>query len=131
MLTWKKNDDVMKSKNIYLNVEFFLQIFQTAALLEVVHAATGLVRSNPVLVFLQVLSRILVVWLVMFTFEPSRNSIGTLICCIAWPIAEVTRYMYYALNILDRNSGVLTWCRYSLFIVLYPIGITVSIKIPV
>ena len=45
------------AKNLYKNVEFFLQIFQTAALLEVLHAAVGLVRSNAVLVFLQVLSR--------------------------------------------------------------------------
>jgi len=59
----------MTSKNVYLNVEFFLQIFQTAALLEVLHAAVGLVRSNPVLTFLQVLSRILVVWLVMYNFQ--------------------------------------------------------------
>lgn len=70
MLTWKNNDDLMKSKNLYKNVEFFLQIFQTAALLEVVHASIGLVSSNPLLVFLQVLSRIMVVWLIMFVFEP-------------------------------------------------------------
>lgn len=43
MLTWKTNDDLMKAKNLYKNVEFFLQIFQTLALLEVVHAAIGLV----------------------------------------------------------------------------------------
>ena len=57
MLTWKTNDDLLRAKNLYKNVEFFLQIFQTAALLEVLHAAVGLVRSNAVLVFLQVLSR--------------------------------------------------------------------------
>ena len=66
--TWRSHDDLWSAKGIYLNVEFFLHIFQTAALLEVVHAAVGLVRSNPVLTFLQVLSRILVVWLVMFNF---------------------------------------------------------------
>jgi very-long-chain (3R)-3-hydroxyacyl-CoA dehydratase len=124
MLTWKSNYDLLKSKNLYHNVEFFLLIFQTAAVLEVVHAAVGLVRSNPVLVLLQVLSRLIVVWLIMYVFETSRNCIGVLICCLAWSFAEITRYLYYALNILDKTAYVFTWCRYSLFIVLYPIGIT-------
>jgi len=124
ILSWKSNNDLFSSKNVYLNVEFFLQIFQTAALLEVVHASIGLVRSNPVLTLLQVLSRIIVVWLIMFCFESPKNSVGTVICCVVWPIAEITRYMYYALNILDKNNSFLTWCRYSFFIVLYPIGIT-------
>ena len=65
MLTWKTNNDLNTAKNLYKNVEFFLLIFQSAALLEVVHAAIGLVRSNALLVFLQVLSRIIVVWLIM------------------------------------------------------------------
>jgi len=109
---------------VYLNTEFFLHIFQTAALLEVVHAAVGMVRSNPILTLLQVLSRLLVVWIVMFFFEESRNCVGTVIVCVVWPLAEITRYMFYALNILDKNNSLLTWCRYSFFIVLYPIGVT-------
>lgn len=122
--SWRYHEDIWSSKNIYLNTEFFLHIFQTAALLEVVHAAVGLVRSNPVLTLLQVLSRLLVVWIVMFLFEESRNSIGTVIVCVVWPLAEITRYMFYALNILEKNNSFLTWCRYSFFIILYPIGVT-------
>lgn len=72
-LTWKNQDDVLSSKNLYKNNELLLQIFQTAALLEVVHAAIGLVRSNPVLVFVQVLSRITVVWFVSYPFSTVRN----------------------------------------------------------
>ena len=71
--SWRSHEDLWTSKNVYLNAEFFLHIFQTAALLEVAHALVGLVRSNPVLTFLQVLSRLLVVWLVMFVFEEVRN----------------------------------------------------------
>jgi very-long-chain (3R)-3-hydroxyacyl-CoA dehydratase len=71
--SWRSHEDLWTSKNVYLNAEFFLHIFQTAALLEVAHVLVGLVRSNPVLTFLQVLSRLLVVWLVMFVFEEVRN----------------------------------------------------------
>lgn len=71
--SWKDHEDLWSSKNVYMNTEFFLHIFQTAALLEVVHAAVGLVRSNPILTLLQVLSRLLVVWIVMFFFEEVCN----------------------------------------------------------
>ena len=70
MFTWKTNSDWISSKGLFKNVEFLLYIFQTAALMEVLHAAIGLVRSNPVLVLLQVLSRLLVVWLIFYLFEP-------------------------------------------------------------
>ena len=124
IVTWKTNADVMVSRNLYANVETYLLIFQTAALLEVFHAAVGLVRSNPVLVFLQVLSRLLVVWAVAYPFTASRNSIGLLVVCIAWPLAEIVRYVYYALNILNKMPYFVVWCRYSFFIVLYPIGVS-------
>lgn len=122
--TWQSTDEMLAAKNLYRDTELFLQIFQTAALLEVVHAAIGLVRSNAMLVLFQVLSRLLVVWLVTFAFEPARHNIGVFIVCIAWPIAEIVRYIYYALNILGSMPHFITWCRYTFFIVLYPIGVT-------
>ena len=117
--SWKTNADVMLSRNIYSNVETVLLVFQSAALLEVAHAAIGLVRSNPVLTLLQVLSRLLVVWLVAYVFTAARNSVGILIVCIAWPLAEIVRYVYYALNLLDKMPYVVAWCRYSFFIGLF------------
>jgi hypothetical protein len=69
-MTWRSNEDMLSAKNLYTNVEFLLQVFQTLALLEVVHAAIGLVKSNPMLVLFQVLSRLLVVWAVTYLFVP-------------------------------------------------------------
>lgn len=122
--TWKTNADLTVARNLYKNLDTVLLIVQTAALLEVVHAAVGLVKSNPFLVFLQVLSRITVVWLVVYPFEASRSSIGLVVCCTAWPIAEIVRYVYYALNILNVMPFFVAWCRYSFFIILYPVGVT-------
>ena len=41
---------------------------------------------------------------------------------LAWSITEMIRYSYYAANLLDLKIGLLTWLRYTLFIVLYPLG---------
>merc|ERR1712122_166396 len=43
---------------LYSDIELSLQIFQTAAVLEVVHAAVGLVKTNPMLAMFQVSSRV-------------------------------------------------------------------------
>jgi very-long-chain (3R)-3-hydroxyacyl-CoA dehydratase len=41
---------------------------------------------------------------------------------LAWSVAEVVRYPFYALSLLGLESSVLLWLRYTLFLVLYPIG---------
>ena len=70
LLQYRTSDDLLKSKNLYNNVSYWLRLFQSLALLEVLHAALKLVRSNPFLNFIQILSRLLVVWVIMGLFEP-------------------------------------------------------------
>jgi very-long-chain (3R)-3-hydroxyacyl-CoA dehydratase len=41
---------------------------------------------------------------------------------LAWSVTEVIRYAYYVVNLLNLNVWSLTWLRYTLFIVLYPLG---------
>ena len=52
-----------------------LKITQTLALVEVVHAATGLVRSSPMTTALQVASRLFIVWGVL-NHLPGNNCIS-------------------------------------------------------
>jgi very-long-chain (3R)-3-hydroxyacyl-CoA dehydratase len=54
----------------------------------------------------------------------TRDSAGFPLLMTAWSIAEATRYIYYALNLYDLVPHFITWCRYSFFIILYPIGVT-------
>jgi very-long-chain (3R)-3-hydroxyacyl-CoA dehydratase len=41
---------------------------------------------------------------------------------VAWSLTEMVRYTFYALALLKLQSNVVTWLRYTLFYVLYPIG---------
>ena len=43
---------------------------------------------------------------------------------IAWCVAEIVRYWYYALSLVDKVPYLLTWCRYTFFTFLYPIGVS-------
>jgi len=112
------------NEQLYNSVELPLQIFQTAAVLEVVHAVIGLVRSPVGTTAVQVWSRVTLVWLVLFKVVTSRSSIGVPLMLLAWSITEVIRYSFYALGLFNATPYFITWMRYTFFIVLYPAGVT-------
>lgn len=41
---------------------------------------------------------------------------------LAWSLAELIRYTFYAFNLAGWNSNMLLWTRYTAFYVLYPLG---------
>lgn len=98
------------------------QVFQTAMLLDVVHAAVGLSRTSPLTALLQVISRVWVVWGVLELFPSTENSLTLL---FAWSWAEVIRYLHYIksdIGTVEKSSWLL-YLRYSAFIPLYPLGV--------
>ena len=142
--------------NVYEKTFPTLMIAQTAAVMEIVHAFFGLVKSPVILTFFQVFSRIWTFWAVLVMTPETRKAnldfadvIGKVVkgalpsssflshvplkmgvnvktLCIAWGITEVVRYLFYFFKLLSPKSGppkVLVWLRYSLFLVLYPLGV--------
>lgn len=91
-------------------------------LLETIHPMLGLVPGGPLLPFTQVFGRIMVN---RFLTDPTilRNSVpyGHYLF-IVWSSIEIFRYSFYALKIFKIEVYQLTWCRYSLFLPLYPMG---------
>lgn len=110
-------------QEIYQSCELELQIFQIAAILEIVHAATCLVRSPVGTTAMQVFSRVSLV-LILFKVLSAQASIGVLFLLMAWSVTEVIRYSYYGFTLINTVSKFHTWLRYSLFIVLYPLGVS-------
>ena len=62
-----------------------------------------------------------------FYFLQVQNELSIILFLMPWTISEVIRYAFYVFALLNRLPHVLVWLRYTLFIVLYPIGVTVSI----
>lgn len=108
---------------LYNEIGTLLRVFQTLAILEVVHAAVGLVRSNPAVTGIQVASRVFLVWGILHLVTESRDGIGFLLLCLAWCLTEVIRYSYYMGAIVEYTPFILQYLRYTLFIVLYPMGV--------
>ncbi|KAI0203321.1 PTPLA-domain-containing protein [Astrocystis sublimbata] len=123
----------------------YLTILQSTAILEIAHAALGLVRASPGPAALQVGGRNLVVWTVMNRFPElilgdnettttTMGRVGFLGCLLAWGCSDVLRYAFFVAQLgggggadggrLGTGSGMnrLRWLRYTAFIPLYPIG---------
>lgn len=101
-----------------------LSFFQTLQLIEVLHNIIGLVPSSAFTTFMQILSRLVVVWGILDAVPESRLSLGLPLLMSAWSVAEITRYAYYGLNLINLVPYPLLWARYTFFTFLYPIGVT-------
>jgi len=98
-------------------------LFQYAAALEIVHSLIGIVRTPVTTTLVQVFSRVALVAITSHVPEAQRHWVLSLML-FSWAITEVIRYPFYALSQLGAVPYILGWLRYSLFIVLYPSGVT-------
>jgi len=112
------------SVQLYDDVSLILQIFQTGAALEILHAALGLVRSNVQITFQQVWSRLFITWGILYLLPTTRSSLGLFCLLFAWTITEMIRYSMYAIQLVASPPYFLTWLRYTFFIVAYPVGVS-------
>jgi very-long-chain (3R)-3-hydroxyacyl-CoA dehydratase len=91
--------------HVYGGVGEWTRNVQTMAVLEVVHAAVGLVRSSVATTALQVISRIIIVWAVCDRYPnlvPISPAYTTML--LAWSLTEVVRYTYFVF-VLRNNGG--------------------------
>ena len=146
----------LKSKiTLFTATEPRTRWIQTATLIEVLHAATGIfskayvsiheltslgiIRSPVSTTALQVVTRVIQVWMVWYSFPSSTaSSHAYLALLLAWSTADTIRYAYLALNVHNKAPKWLVWLRYiatsiewghtdrhryTMFYALYPIGI--------
>merc|ERR1740121_843871 len=130
-----------------------LLFFQHLGMMEVVHAALGFTPSSPGLTLMQMVSRVGVVAILNECGDLRADKLWVPMMLFAWCNAEVCRYLFYAAGLFrdlaTSTKGVmvamklakvksvefadepvfkipfpLVWLRYSLFIVLYPMGVS-------
>ena len=115
-------------QEIYSNSHLILECCQYGAFLEIIHSIIGIVKSSIFATSIQIIGRIIIVLILQF-FE-SAVSKGYFLIYFAWSMVEIVRYTYYIMNLLQKDffkfniPYILIWCRYSFFVVLYPIGVS-------
>ena len=122
---------LIKSKpltEIFEETIFLLALAQYASILEIFHTFYKLVKAVLCIVMVENLGRISIV--VTLQFCKSSISNGYLLLFLGWSTLEIVRYFFDLLLLVKRNnknfdiSYFLIWLRYSLFIALYPIGVS-------
>lgn len=108
----------------YAEIGMVLVAAQTAMLLEIVHSLLGLVPSPVVVVMMQVGSRIFIVWGHLYWVKECQQHSSLFLMVLSWSVTEVVRYAFYFCNLLGGVPFPLFYLRYSLFMVLYPTGIS-------
>ncbi|PXF45376.1 Very-long-chain (3R)-3-hydroxyacyl-CoA dehydratase 2 [Gracilariopsis chorda] len=114
---------ISTGSSVYEAVQAPLKIFQTGALLEVIHSVIGLIRAPVATTLLQVSSRLMILWGVTQPVEPVRSNLSFIAMIIAWSLTEIPRYLYFTVASVARHvPSWLTFIRYTTFIPLYPLG---------
>lgn len=109
--------------SVYEAVDLPLKIFQTGALLEVLHSLTGLIRAPASTTAVQVASRLMLVWGIANAITGVREEWSFQSMVLAWSLTEIPRYFYFSVAAMMTTVPYwLTVTRYSTFIPLYPIG---------
>ena len=121
------NDGLRHPERLWAAVGGPLKLMLSAALLEVAHAALGLVRAPVAVAFVQVAARLIVLSGYVAFVPEAQQSWPFVAMAAAWAAGEVPRYSFYVAGLLAPSKEAvpyaLRWLRYSLFIVLYPVGI--------
>lgn len=119
--------------NFYSETKDIVTYIQCGAIVEVLNSALGIVRSPLLTTFAQVLSRLLIV-LGIFQYLPNTEATKGFIyitLLTAWSITEVVRYLFYFYTMCSKTGAPvpLTFLRYNLFLVLYPLGVSSELLI--
>jgi very-long-chain (3R)-3-hydroxyacyl-CoA dehydratase len=121
------NDGLRHPERLWAAVGGPLKLMLSAALLEVAHAALGLVRAPVAVAFVQVAARLIVLSGYVAFVPAAQQSWPFVAMAAAWAAGEVPRYSFYVAGLLAPTKEAvpyaLRWLRYSLFLVLYPVGI--------
>ncbi|KAF0704434.1 hypothetical protein AaE_014935 [Aphanomyces astaci] len=141
-LLYDDADVVLSSAKLWSRIAIPLKYLQTMAMLEVVHALVGVVRSPVGSTLMQgkgvctvvvvLSSRLFVLWVVLVLCPSSRYHWGFLLTIGSWSMVEVPRYAFYALSVIGWASSLhmlynvpdwLFFLRYHLYLILYITGL--------
>lgn len=120
---------LQRASLLYNYIDPLLMVFQTLQSVEVLHALFGWVKANPLVVAIQVASRLAIVWLVVEPYQAAATSPWYGLLVLAWSLSEVGRYPFYINQLLNSQSYMALWARYSFFVALYPLGVLAEMQL--
>lgn len=118
------NSQAFQSEKLFASVYPVVVTGQTLAWIEVLHAALGIAGGNVGTTGVQSIGRYAILVWVIGSVHESHKWTTTMILFAAWSMGDIIRYLFYIFTLLDISWIHLRWCRYSLFVLLQPVGIS-------
>lgn len=115
--------------NIVQDAASIVKMLTHIQLLEIIHPMFGLVPGGPLMPFVQVNSRILINHFLTESSIRLDSAPYVQSLFLIWSTIEIFRYSFYALQVLKTNIKAIAWCRYTLFLPLYPMGVICEVMI--
>ncbi|CAF1366794.1 unnamed protein product [Adineta steineri] len=109
-------------RNAYRLVENPIKLCQSLAVLETIHPLIGFTKGDWTSPLIQFLGRNLILFVVI-NFNNEIKASPVVPCLfLVWSFVELFRYPYYGIRLLNKDNRIIAWLRYTLWIVLYPLG---------
>lgn len=106
--------------------EPMMKIVMVLQFLEIIHSAVGLTRGSPFAPVVQVGFKSFIFYVLMMTEPRVQNNKSAGALLFVWCLADSLRYPFYLMQLTNKSVYLLTWIRYSAWIILYPVGITLE-----
>jgi len=109
-------------KNGYKTVENPIKLCQALTILEIIHPLIGFTKGDWSSPLVQFIARNFFLFIVVnYNYQIQQSPIVSYVLLV-WSFIELFRYPYYGIRLLNKQNYVITWCRYTLWIILYPLG---------
>ncbi len=102
---------LLKASTTHSHIGGLVAFVQSLAVLEIVHAALGWVRSPIPTTAIQVGSRLWAVWGVTERYDSAATTPAYASMIFAWSVTEVIRYAFYANQLIGASPKILLWAR--------------------
>lgn len=122
LIIWSRDGFAGVSKVAYTTVGPVMRCSQALQYLEFLHALVGYTKGSALFPFLQVTGRNFILFGIIHAESRIHEMPVVFVLFMIWSLVEVIRYPYYLISILKREIRLLTWLRYTIWIVLYPLG---------
>ncbi|CAF4589295.1 unnamed protein product [Rotaria sp. Silwood1] len=109
-------------KGGYRVVENPIKLCQSISVLEIIHPLIGFTKGDWLSPFMQFSGRNLILFLVINYNHQIKPSPIISYLFLVWSFVELFRYPYYGIRLLNKQNRIITWFRYTLWIILYPLG---------
>lgn len=106
----------------YESIHNALKFCQLMQILEIFHPVFGYTKGGVTEAIVQVGGRFVVLFCLIEAEPRIQTKPVIFYLVLSWSVIELFRYPYYMARVYNKDIGIITWLRYTMWIPLYPLG---------